>query len=133
MTDTDKLAARYPKQPSSPEHRDLALRHLAALKERDALLAERDDLKRQVADYASNLGDIVTYGTTADVLDQHLGRAIAERDALKAENERLRTRCERMEGLIRRTMNAGARNRWELVHDEVRTFLAELDAAKGKP
>lgn len=57
-----------------------------------ALLAERKELLRRVEEaeaenrqYAENLGDIVTYGTTADVLDMHLGDAIRERDTLRAQ------------------------------------------------
>ena len=41
------------------------------------------ELEKSVADYEANLGDIVTYGTTADILDQHLQDAYAKINRVK--------------------------------------------------
>jgi hypothetical protein len=65
------------------------------------LRAENAALQKSVADYAANLGDIVTFGTTADVLDGYLRDAKAENAALakqlSAAEAKLRAVRERVE------------------------------------
>lgn len=88
MTDFDNV---FSGNPYEDKIRAMRMELNKTLTERDAArhalknaLAERDALQKSVNDYAANLGDIVTYGTTADVLDGYLQKTMAELDTLRA-------------------------------------------------
>lgn len=68
--------------------------------------AELAEAKKSIADYQQNLGDIVTYGTTADVLDKHLQEWVARAKAAEEKLNGLQASWKQLAGFA--TCNSGS-------------------------